>query len=179
MEFKQWLYEAKAMWKLSPDKTNKSPGLFNQAASSFIDASRNIKNELMWGKEPGGGPKKPSSYLPSIADIKKGFQDPNQEQNPKDMPMPWQQAKQQGYAIASPVQNLSNVGNNAGPAMEQAFETFIQSLPRQDVRYTAQVLQFLRTKGYLHFLNPPRPQTNPTTGIVTFEFVVPKPEFIN
>jgi hypothetical protein len=190
MEFKQWLYTEKAIWRLSDiAKQDRMPNMRDRntqnlgwrAVDGLMGGINDIQREKLWGST--GGPQHPSIRFPNLGDIKQSYQNAQQVYQGKDptelqsyAPVNWNQQIQKGEAIAHK-QTLNNVGNNSDAAMQQTFETLLQNLPRTNSNYTYKMIQLIRKMGYTKFLNPARPQAD-ATGNLTFDFVIPKPENI-
>jgi hypothetical protein len=190
MEFKQWLYTEKAVWRLSDiAKQGKMPNVRDRnsqnlgwrAIDGFMGGINDIQREKLWGNV--GGPQHPSirfphpgNFVQAYQNAKKTYNGEAPEQQAHTNNIDWNEQIRAGEAIAHK-QTLNGVGNNPDAAMQKAFETLLQNLRRTNPNYTYQMVQLIRKMGYAEFLNPARP-TPDATGNLTFDFVIPKPENI-
>jgi hypothetical protein len=190
MEFKQWLYEAKAIWRMSDiAKQDRMPNMGNRdtqnlgwrAVDGFMGGINDIQREKLWGST--GGPQHPSIRFPNLGDMKQSYQNAQQVYQGKDptepqapAPVNWDEQIRLGTAVAHK-QTLNTAGQNADAAMKKAFETLLQGLRQQNPNYTYQMQEYFRKRGYTAFLHPAKPQAD-ATGNLNFQFVIPKPEYI-
>ena len=193
MEFKQWLYTEKAIWRMSdiakqdkiPNVKDRDPqNLGWRAIDGIMGGINDIQREKLWGNV--GGPQHPSVRIPNPAKLVQSYQnakqvykgeDPDSTQQATTPNVNWPEAIRAGDAIAHK-QTLNSVGGNANAAMQNAFDTLLQNLRRTNPNYTYEMQEYLRKQGYAYFLDPAQPRPDPA-GNLNFQFVIPKPENIS
>jgi hypothetical protein len=187
MEFKHWLNETN--WKLSTHLSkrqgsgyhNQQQNLAQRAANSWMGGMLDTQKELL--SKTGNTPNYSSFQFPSMQSLKDihtrttaAYQGKNPEEiQQQNSAVPWKKLIQLGDAVAFN-QQIPNTPNRA-QALNQAFEAFLQNLPRTNTNYTPQLLNYLRQQGYATYLYPPNLQAD-ATGNLNFQFVIPKPENI-